>query len=84
MLTLNIYIVPFRAVGRSANPGLPVLFGGHNQPPLVEIGLTDLPKSGGASPATPAPTGLYGDTKTDDSGRARRARPVAQLAPTLR
>ena len=27
---------------------------------------------------------LYGDTKTDDSGQARRVRPVAQLAPTLR
>ena len=24
-----------------------LLFGGHNLPPLVEIGLTDLPKSGG-------------------------------------
>ena len=23
---------------------MPVLFGGHNLPPLVEIGLTDLPK----------------------------------------
>ena len=34
--------------------------------------------------APPAPTGLYGYTKTDDSGRARRARPVAQLASTLR
>ena len=32
-----------RAVGRSANPGVPVLFGRHNLPPLVEIGLTDLP-----------------------------------------
>ena len=29
---------------------MPVLLGGHNLPPapLVEIGLTDLPKSGGA------------------------------------
>ena len=27
-----------RAVGRSENPGVPVLFGGHNLPPLVEIG----------------------------------------------
>ena len=27
---------------------MPVLFGGHNLPPLVEIGLTDLPKSGSA------------------------------------
>ena len=37
--------------------GVPVLFGGHNMPPLVEIGLTDLPKSGGAMapPAPPAP-----------------------------
>ena len=34
---------PRRAVGRSENPGVPVLFGGHNLPPLVEIGLTDLP-----------------------------------------
>ena len=35
-----------RAVGMSENPGVPVLFGGHNLSPLVEIGLTDLPKSG--------------------------------------
>jgi hypothetical protein len=35
----------YRAVGRSENPGVPVLFGGHNLLPLVEIGLTDLPKS---------------------------------------
>ena len=35
-----------RAVERSENPGVPVLFGGHNLPPLVDIGLTDLPKSG--------------------------------------
>ena len=32
---------------KSENPGVPVLFGGHNLPPLVEIGLPDLPKSGG-------------------------------------
>ena len=37
------YLIP-RAVGRSENPGVPVLFGGHNLPPLVEIGLTDLQK----------------------------------------
>ena len=35
-----------RAVRRSENPEVPVLFGGHNLPPLVEIRLTDLPKSG--------------------------------------
>ena len=37
-----------RAVGRSEKPGVPVLFGGHKLPPSVEIGLTDLPKFGGA------------------------------------
>ena len=37
-----------RAVGRSDNPWVPVLFGGYNLPHLVEIGLTDLQKSGGA------------------------------------
>ena len=36
-----------RAIGRSENPGVPVIFGGHNLPPMVEIGLNDLPKSGG-------------------------------------
>ena len=40
--------MPTTFVGRSENPGVPVLFGGHSLPPLVEIGLTDLPKSGGA------------------------------------
>ena len=48
-----------RAVGRSENPGVPVLFGGHNLPPVVEIGLTDLPKYGGAM-APPAPLGTTG------------------------
>ena len=37
-----------RVVGRSEDLGVSVLFGGHNLPPLVEIGLTDLPKSEGA------------------------------------
>ena len=41
-------LVTIRAVGGSENPGVPVLFGRHNLPPLVEIGLTDLPKSGGS------------------------------------
>ena len=52
-----------RAVGSSENPGVPVLFGGHNLSPLVEIGLTDLPKSGGAlaPSALPGTTGLHLD-----------------------
>ena len=37
---------------------MPVLFGGHNLPLLVEIGLTDLPKSGGAM-APQAPPGRH-------------------------
>ena len=49
-----------RAVGRSKYPGVPVLLGGLNLPPLVEIGLTDLPKSGSAMvpPAILGTTGL--------------------------
>ena len=39
-----------RAVGRSENLGLPVLFGGHKLPLLVEIELPDLPKSAGSLP----------------------------------
>ena len=50
MLTCNDFITPTflvcRAVGRSENPEVPVLFGGHNLHPLIEIGLTNLPKSG--------------------------------------
>ena len=36
---------------------MPVVIGGHNLSPLVEIGLTDLPKSV-AHPAHPGTTGL--------------------------
>ena len=43
-----------RAVGRFENLVVPVLFVGDNLPPLVEIGLSDLPKRGGAI-TTPAP-----------------------------
>ena len=43
-----------RAVARSENPGGHVALGGDNVPPLVEIGLADLPKSGRAQ-APPAP-----------------------------
>ena len=48
-------------VGRSKNPGVPVLFGGHNLHPFVDIGLTDLPKYGGAMvpSAPPGTTGLF-------------------------
>ena len=44
----NLLVSGYRAVGRFENPGVPVLFGGHNLSFLVEIGLTDLSKSGGA------------------------------------
>ena len=43
-----------RAVARSENPGGLVVLGRDNVSPLVEIGLTDLPKTGGAK-APPAP-----------------------------
>ena len=42
-----MYCAGCRAVGRSENPGVLVLFGGHNLTPLVGIGLIDLPKMGG-------------------------------------
>ena len=58
-IKISVWSVLIRAVGRSENPGVPVVFGGHNLPPLVEIGLTDLPKTGGAM-APPAPPGTTG------------------------
>ena len=42
---------------------MPVLFGGHNLPLLVEIRLTDLPKSGGTTPGDDRP-GKYKRKKT--------------------
>ena len=46
--------------GPYEGPEVPVLvFGGNNLSHLVEIGLTDLPKSGGAM-ALPAPPGTTG------------------------
>ena len=51
-------ILHYRAVGRSENPGVPVLHGGHNLSLLVEIGLTNLPKSGVAM-APPGTTPLH-------------------------
>ena len=44
----RLKVLHSRAVGMSENPGVPLLFGGNNLSPLVEIGLTDLPKPGGA------------------------------------
>ena len=63
MNTLKILMqIALRAVGRSENLGVPVLFGGHNLPSFVGIvGLTDLPRYGGAMapPAPPGTTGLH-------------------------
>ena len=47
----EFYIQWYRAVARSENPGGLVVLGGDNLPPLVEIGLTDLPKTGGLATA---------------------------------
>ena len=51
-------IIEGRAVARSGNPGGHIVLGGDNVPPLVEIGLTDPPKSGGHVPPWP-PTLLH-------------------------
>ena len=45
-----------RAVARSANSEGQVVLGGDNVPPLVEIGLTDLPKTGGGTCPPGPPT----------------------------
>ena len=44
-----------RAVARSKNPGGLVVLSGDDVAPLVEIGLTDLPKTGGLKPSSPPP-----------------------------
>ena len=59
-LQAKVQVLHSRAVGRSENPWVPVLLGGHNLSPLVEIGLTDRPKSGGALPPPTAPPGTTG------------------------
>ena len=41
------------AVARFENLGGHIVLGGNNVPPQVEIGLTDLPKSGGARAPRP-------------------------------
>ena len=50
-----------RHATRVKNPGGQIVLGGDNVSPLVEIGLTDPPKSGDAmaTQATPDPKGLH-------------------------
>ena len=50
---LVVWILYCRAVARSENPGGLVVLGGNNVSPLVKIGLTDLPKTGGGALAPP-------------------------------
>ena len=59
IMNSRVYIdrIAIRAVARSENPGGHTVLGGDNVPPLVEIGLPDLPKSGGVR-APPAPPRL--------------------------
>ena len=49
------FTATYRAIGRSENPGVPVVIRWAYSVSLVEIGLTDLPKSGGGhgTPGTP-------------------------------
>ena len=56
---IEIIVIYSRAVARSKNPGGLVVLGGDNVPPLVEIGLTDPPKSGGAAAPPLPPTLLH-------------------------
>ena len=51
---LTVFLLLCRHATRVKNPGGHIVLGGDNVPPLVEIGLTDPPKSGGAR-APPAP-----------------------------
>ena len=53
MLILTHFIYEYRHATRVKIPGGQVVLGGDNVSPLVEIGLTDPPKSGGAA-APPA------------------------------
>ena len=47
--------IHYRAVARSENPGGPVVMGGDNVSPLVEIGLSDLPNTGRVKAPPPQP-----------------------------
>ena len=53
VLVLTMKLVLHRSVARSENLGGHIELGGDNVPPLVEIGLTDLAKSGGHVPPWP-------------------------------
>ena len=57
---LELLQIRLRAIARSENLGGHVVLGGNNVPPLVEIGLSDPSKTGGARapPAPPLETGL--------------------------
>ena len=75
-----------RAVGTSKNPRVPVLFGGHNLPPLVEIGLTDLPKSecAVAPPASPGTTPLLTPLFNETEKNAKSGSYMNRLAQKAR
>ena len=69
-----------RAVGRSENPRVPVVMRGIICL-LVEIGLTDLPRSGGAL-ASPAPPGATGLSSLAVAATMKQAQ-VMQATPKL-
>ena len=50
--------INFRAIIRSENPEGHIVLGGDNVPPLVELSLTDLSKSGPCPPLPLLATGL--------------------------
>ena len=63
-LALPIIYIHNRAVARSKNLGGHIVLDGDNVPLLVEIGLTDLSKSGGVlAPGPPLETGLESRTQ---------------------
>ena len=57
LITVRGFEICIRALARSENLGGHVVLGGNNLPPLVEIGLSDPSKTGGAR-APPAPPRL--------------------------
>ena len=59
----------YRTIARSENPGGHVVLGGDNVPPLVEIGLADLPKSVGGGTGPPGPPTCDGPAYLDFSNK---------------